>query len=417
MAKLMNVELKRIRKTVYIVTALLLAAVVILFWLLTRSFVTITLSPRTATFWLDNTEIKPVAGEVKINTSVGNHMIRVESDGYTGQNIQLSFGRGFNKKVDINLAQTPRPVTINNNSTLLTKGTNFNDGYYLANNTIYKLKVGLDEQNVVTVLENRPVSQAKVSDTQEIIWSPSKDLAILRHSSRITLFDFMKYDFINQTESPWGGSDIGSIAWAPDNSRIAYSYAPTSGERSLIFANITNTQIERVLNFTEAGIENPTLRWSPDSEWLLIIPHSKDQTKNKIYLFNAYTRKLKTAVEEGGQVDASFSPDNNKIVYATKSSGNLSDLYLMDKNGDNKKKLNVEADPETISWTNDSKNIIIANTDQSSSVIYEYNIDLLAPLGFEITGLDAKIGTIMITDDSKLLLYESNNNVYAIKVN
>lgn len=411
----MNVELIKVKKTVYVVILILSLSVCLLVWLLSRSFVTIEISPRTASFWLDGTEQKVIAGEVKVNTSIGDHLVRVEADGYVGQNATYNFGRGFSKKIIIALSELQTPTSISNDSTLLSKGTNFNDGYYLANNTLYRLKVGLDDNSNVSVLENQAITENKITDVKSIIWSPTKELALLRHSNSVTLFDFMKYDFIHQTESAWGGSDIGSITWSPDNSRIAYYYAPSSGERSLIFANITNTEIERVYNFKNSDIENPILHWSPDSKWLLIIPQNSDATKNNIYLFNSYNRTIKTLTDDGYKTDASFSPDNNTILYASNYGSTKAEIYKMDKNGDNKIDLGFQNDFGAIAWTSDSANLIVASEDNNSS-IYEYNIETKNQQGFVVNNLGTKISTVSITDDGKILIYQAGGRIYALGV-
>lgn len=415
----MNVELIKIKRTVYIVGAILIVATGLAVWFFTRSFVSVSVSPRASKVWLDGKEIKVIAGSASFNTSTGSHLLKAEAENFIGQNEAVSFGRGLNKKITITLTETPRPVQINASGILLMKGGDFNDGYYLSANTIYKTKVGLDGNGNVAVSENRPITDAKINDTKEIIWSPNKDLALMRHSSGISLFDFMKYDFVHQTDTPWGGQDIGSIAWSPDNSKIAYYYVPASGEKSLIFANIINTDIVRVANFAQLNIENPILRWSPDSEWLLIIPRNKNASDNKIYLFNTYSREIKSVTDTGGQIDAVFSPDSNHILFNTASRDGLPELNLMDKDGSGKTDLKIQANLKTVAWTKDSKNIIVAATDPKTKVqsIFRFDTERAAGSGFSIKDLgNINIQSIAFSDDGKLLLYETNNSIYALKV-
>ena len=415
----MNVELTKIKKTVYIVGFLLIVAAGLAVWFFTRAFVTITVSPRTASVTLDGKQLKVIAGETSINTSTGNHHLKIETDNYIGQNETVTFGRGLNQKITVTLAQTPRPVQLNSTGVFLMKGSDFNDGYYLSANTIYKTKVGVDDKGDVNIIENRPITEAKINDVREIIWSPTKDLALMRHSNNISLFDFMKYDFVHQTDSAWGGNDIGSIAWSPDNSKIAYYYAPASGEKSLVFANLINTEMTRVANFAELNIENPLLRWSPDSEWLIIVPRNKDAGQNKIYLFSTYSRTIKTVTDVGDQVDAIFSPDSSHILYNTSTGNDLPELNLMDKDGNNKIDLKVKANLSTVAWTKDSKSIIVALADPSTKMqaIFRFDTEKVTENGFSIKDLgNIIIKSIAYSDDGKLILYEANNAIYALKV-
>ncbi len=427
----MNVELKKIKRTVYVVGFLLIAATVAAVWFFTRSFVTIDVSPRTANVILDGKELKVIAGEVGINTSTGNHQLKIEADNYISENETIILKRGFNAKISVSLAATPRPIQINSTGVFLMKGSDFNDGYYLSASTIFKTKIGVGDNGNLNVIENRPITGAVVNDVKEMIWSPDKQLALLRHSNGITLFDFMKYDFVHQTDTPWGGNDIGSIAWSPDNSKIAYYYTPSTGERSLIFANTTNTEITRVVNFApeggpvgaQLGIENPVLRWSPDSQWLTIIPQNKKTADNKIYLFNTYSRMMKTLTDTGNQTGAVFSPDSNHILYSTgdaSSSKKLPELYLMNKDGSEKIDLKIRANLDAVTWTKDSKNIVVATTDQNTKTqtVFRFDTEKVMDSGFAITNLgNIQIESIAFSDDGKLLLYEVKNAIYALKVN
>ena len=417
----MNVELKKIKRTVYIVGLLLIAATVISVWFFTRSFVTIAVSPRTASVLLDGKELKVIAGEVGINASVGDHQLKIGATNFISENRTVTLHRGLNKKLSIALTATPRPIEINDAGSLLIKGSDFNDGYYLSDHTIYKTKVGVSENGSINVVENRPITGSVINDTKEIVWSPDKQLALLRHSSGIGMFDFMKYDFVHQTEIPWGGSDIGSIAWSPDNSKIAYFYAPATGEKSLIFTNVLNTEITRILNFNQLGIEKPTLHWSPDSEWLIIVPHNKNSTENKIYLLNTYSRELKTVVDSGGNVDAVFSPDSNRIIYSVATSGQtLPQLFLMKKDGSEKIDMKIQANLDAVVWTKDSQNVVVATTDTATKkqTIFRFDTINVVESGFAITNLgESKIQSIAFSDDGKLLLYETNDSIFALKVN
>jgi len=421
----MNVELKKIKKTIFFTGLIVVVAVSGLIWFLTRAFVSVAVSPRNAIVYLDGKKLKTSLGEVPINASTGEHSISIEADNYVGQNKTVVFNRGFNKKLEVNLSSVGQPALVNENTRFLSKGDDFNAAYYLSDQTLYKTKVGLNDQGSASIVENRAITDNVIKNVNEIIWSPTKQLALFRKSNgKITIFDFMKYDFVHQTETAWGSSDIGSIAWAPDNSRIAYYYTTENGEKSLIFTNVQNKSQERVANFAKLGIENPILKWSPDSQWLLVIPRNKDYDKNKIYLFNAYLRTIKAITDTGGNLDANFSPDGNKILYSTysKTEGNpvTSILLIMDKDGNNKRDLGVRADLDKVEWSKDSQKIVVAtlNQENNGESIFLFDTSDKQKDGFSINNLGTEyVDNIVLSDDVDILMYEAGGRISAIKVN
>lgn len=422
----MNIEIKKLTREIYWTIGIIVFAVLVLFWFFSRSFATLSISPSEATVTIDNAPVQlSSAGIAHKNLTPGLHNVSVQAEGYIGVSQDIDFSRGFMKTIKITLKSMPNPVKISSSSAFLARGTDFNDSYYLGDDskTIYKMKVGTADDGTVSILDNKPITEAKLGDITEIIWSPSKDLALFRKLNKIDLFDFMKYDFVNQTEIGWGSTDIGSIAWSPDNSKIAYYYAPGSGERSLIFANVTNTNVERVANFKELGIENPLLRWSPDSRWLLVIPRNKNTAENKIYLFDAYSRTIKTLTDGGNQLDANFSPDSNKIVYSSYSkdaSGSVNSIVsIMNADGSNQRSLDLRASLNKIVWMKDARYIIVAAPDAAThkESIFKFDTEGKETAGFIVPAIgNVYVTSLAISDDGKIVLYQSASNIYALKV-
>jgi len=420
----MHKEIKKLTRSVYLIIASIVVAFSLLLWFLVNSFVTVILTPPSAAVHVDGKAMRYTSfGKLRLTLPPGQHTITAEADGYAGRSEKIILRRGFNKSITLGLKEQAKPVEVSASATMLEKGNDFNDNFYLGNDgkTLFKLKVSLDSEGNISLLENRPVTSGRLSGVKEIIWSPTKELALLRKSDMVTLFDLKKYDFVNQTETPWG-EDIGSIAWSPDNSKIAYYYSPPSGEKSLIFANLTNTEINRMLNLKELNIENPILRWSPDSEWLMIIPRDVDESKNKIYMFNAYTRNFSELTDTGNQIDAAFSPDSNKIIYATYSKDSSSPvdtvLSVMDRDGANKRSLDLRAELTKTAWLKDSDNLVVATYDigTKKESIFKFNTSTKSISGFLLKDLgDIFINSISITDDNRIVVYEDNSGIFAVK--
>lgn len=426
----MHTEIKKLTRSIYLTISIVGVTLVILFWIVSHSFLSVDLKPSDATFSIDGTFIEASAsGTIMRFISPGTHVIEVEADGYLGFSQEINFKRGFPKKISITLKTSPEPLAISEGGEFLTKGNDFNDVFFLEGAVLHRARLKA-AAGKVTILENRNITAESIYDASEMIWSPSKEIALLRNSSGIDIFDLKKYDFVNQTEELWG-NNIGSIAWSPDNSKVAYYYASGTGEKSLVFANLTNSEMNRVVDFTEYSIDNPLLRWSPDSEWLLIIPRNEDKEQNKIYLYNAYSRTISTIADTGNQLDANFSPDGKKILYSTYSKdpfGSVNSLLsIMDTKapdmvaeyGVNKKTLGVRAELAKTAWNKDSVNIIVATLDEEtgSESIFQFDTAKKEKSGFIARDLgDIYIQKVTSTDDNKVIIYQDEDGIFAINV-
>jgi hypothetical protein len=420
----MNKEIKKLVMSVYTTVLITIFAAVVIFWFFSRSFATIHVVPTEATITLDNGQTTEVTnGSLRVNLTPGIHSVSVTADKYIGQTKDITFGRGFSKQINFDLKEVPSPTQITTSGTLLAKGNDFNSAYYLGGTgkVLYKIGVTLDENDVIRIKQNRPITDEKLGGIEAITWSPTGELALFKKGTNAFLFDFMRYDFIHQTETLWA-NNVGQIAWSTDNTEVAYIYTG-NGENSLILSNFTNTSVDRVADLRDYGIENPLLRWSPDSETLLLIPRNKDADTNKIYAFSVYSRKLKLITDSGNQTDAVFSPDSSKVLYSTYSKDPQSRtpyvISVMKKDGTEKKSLEIRAEINKIGWNKDSKNIIVANYDDvtKQEVVYNFDTDQKLQSGFSISNFgDLVINSLLLTDDNKIILFETNMGIYALKV-
>lgn len=411
--------------------SLLIVAIVILSSLLSRSYLKITVDPPVAEVTVNNKVIGlDSRGFAQAKVPPGDAIIKVAADGYIGFSQKVTFNRGRSSAYQVSLHKNPTEFKISdsdaasNNVQFISGADEQNAIFYLANSssTLYKTKFAVDDAGNISTVFNNSISNPPLSGIKNIIWSPKRDAAIFKKDSGVyTFFDFKKYNFVSQSEVKYG-DNIGDLAWSPDDSKIAYYYAPPSGEKSLIFADNTNTNINRVANLTDAGIDNPYLAWSPDSEWLIVIPRNKDITQNKIYLFNAYTRSFATANNSGSNIEAMFTPDSQKIIYSASSDDPANPVKqmvsIMDKNGDNKQSLNLRAYISKISFFNTDQNKIAVatyDTDSRTESIFVYDVSAKAKAGFEID-LPAKayVKEMTVDQQDEILYYIANDKFYVL---
>jgi len=416
-------KIRKFQRATRLIFVFFLFLIIILVWFFSRAYFSINVSPNSVTVLVDNSPVRiNRSGHGRIFSSPGDHTVKIESDGYIGTTREITFKRGFTTKLDVSLKEMPKQELLESSGKFLSRGKESNEFLYLGNGgtTLIRATVNSDNNGGLTI-SKQALTDKRLSGISEIVWSPNNDLALFRVGDRINIFDFQKYDFVNQTETLFG-QNIGSFAWAPDNSKIAYYYAPPGGEKSLIFSNFDNSEQTRFLNLNDDNlkIEDPLLKWSPDSRWLLLIPRGKQYDQNKIYLLDTYSKLIKVLTTNGDQINASFSPDGSKIVYSTYSfdiSGGAPYLLsIMDQNGENQRSLGLRVDLDKTIWDIDSKNLILTTTNSQLDTNYisvyntgtvQKNSDFLSLSG------NQKVLLLQISSDGKIITYQTGNGIYA----
>ena len=413
----MNHHLHKLNQMKYTLLLVVVAAVLGLIWFLNQSFVTITISPTAAKLSIDNAPLLVSRkGVGKTTLMPGLHTVKLEADNYLTFSQEVNFKRGQKINLKYTLKAKPEITSIEAGARFIAPGKEAGDIFYLngAGTTLYRAKLTLGTDNKVTSAVD-PITSGRLSGINQIIWSPSKDLAIFKKNDGAYLFDFQKYDFVHQTENLWS-KDIGDIAWAPDNSKIAYFSNP-NGEKSLIFANTTNTEKTRIANLADLNIDNPFLAWSPDSQYLIVIPRNKNYDENKIYLYDTYSGSLNSVNDIGDQMSAKFSPDSSKILYSSYSKGSGdTDPYIisvMNKDGSEQKNLDIRTSTDNIVWI-DNNTILAAEYSRSGESATFSTKNLTSKTGQEtVQSLEAKIvNSVLLLSDNSIAIYENGDGVF-----
>lgn len=372
-------------------------------WYMSRGYAYIKVAPRNAQVSIDGLAFKVNSkGIYKKAVTPGTHSIEIAVNGYVGQAKNVNFRHGIKTTLNANLVELPTAKLLEKKGKFLFADK---DGfYYLGSNDSILYKGEVDKEK--NTIKTRPLTDAKLTNIKDIFWSPARDLALFRKTdNKVDLFDFKKYDFINQTEVPWS-DPVGDIAWAPDNSKIAYYFA-NANENSLIFANVTNSDKERVINFDNFGIKNPALHWSSDSQYLLIVPRNKNKDENKIYVFNSYTRSLRQLTDGGNFSDATFL--NNTKILAMENDG--SSVLINRENPSDQKDLGFKTWPENVQVLDDNYAYILT----TKNSLFKLNSTSGKKEGISIEKLsDGNVDLSAVYNEGKIIIYQTSLGIFVV---
>ena len=384
-----------------------------------RAKVEIEVSPDSSVVTLDNRPAQLSDGKAKFYAILGDHTLKVEADDYVGYKEEIELKRGSNYSKKITLQKAPSPIEIGANVQYI--AIKDNEVYYQdgGDKLFYKIKIAFDAGGQPQVEAKQAITSEPIAVVDAMIWSPTKELVALKRGAVVSMLDFKKYDFVGQNETVFG-ADIGDIVWSPDNSRLAYYYAPSLGERSIIFADKTNSVMTRAANLKELGIENPFLVFSPNSKWLAIIPRNKNYDQNKIYLMNVYSKEIKTLIDNGNQKELTFSLDSQKIIYSTFSANQQNsvqrELYVAKIDGSEKKKLAVSAKAtDSLFWSDTDKIFLHQSLDGCKLKLLDFSS--LEVIDFYFKGQnDSNISEILLNDQKSGAIFVAKGKLYFVKL-
>ena len=164
-------KLKVNPKTLYIALAIVVVALLILVWLLNRSGLKVNVDPKNAIVTIDNIPIVVRNnGFASTTLSPGNHILKVEADGYISQIIELNLKRARTIDKEVSLQKTPKAYSISDTTTdaknvqFISEGDDFNTVFYYADNAsaLYKAKF------TVNGVPRDPVNNVR-ADTNEFV--------------------------------------------------------------------------------------------------------------------------------------------------------------------------------------------------------------------------------------------------------
>jgi hypothetical protein len=386
-----------IKIILYVLAGLIIIGIVLYIFVFRYGSLAVNPTPVTAKTTVNNDSL---SGPGKFRLANGTYNVKIESDGYVPYITQVNIKSASTLSINAVLKQTPVPKKLySQNINFLTKGLE-DSLLFLSNGgkTLYRMNnITTDKQDVI------PITPDTFSDLTEINWSPDKNLAVMKKNASTFLYDFKRYDLLHQEISSWPDG-VGEVAWSPDGAYIAYYFNPSGGEKTIIRADKSNSNQERLYNLKDSEISDPKLVWSADGKYIILVT-------DNIYLLNVYTKELKKIVDQKKVNDAVFTPDSQSIIYS-----NSKGLFLTDLTGQIERNLEAITSTAKIVFYSDTKEFLAAipKTGKSDSLLKinyetgetkEYYYDQSSATNFT---------NMVISSDKKTLFYQNMSNLYSL---
>jgi hypothetical protein len=333
-------------------------------------------SPESATVLINKIE-QP---SHRLTLKPGSYDLTVSFTGYVTYQGSITLKRGQKLVLPILLKQVPTATLLTTNLNTVPQFFDAtHDVYFMGTNntTLYRTRNLVGEAGVKV--------EAMTSNTllgaEKVAVRPDGEVALIKMSDGIYLYDFKRYDFLNQSKTLWG-TNIDDFAWSPNNLQVAYTYYGANGEQSLMLSDIQNNNQRREIDLTKDKIDHPSIAWSDDSRHLLLVAKSTQTKTNYIYTYDLFIKKFAQLTEVGEVEGAKWSPDGEYIAYVAPgrdSAGSTTNIaWIAKSDGSGVTPLNVAVSSiSKLCWENNSTGVIVASNNTDGSIKLQ-SVDLSA---------------------------------------
>jgi len=140
-----------------------------------------------------------------------------------------------------------------------------------------------------------------------------------------------------------GVGDIVSVAWSPDDQRIAYAMNTGSPQEYEIFTMDTNGRNHIKISQKLQGIGG-SVDWSPDGKSLLV--YAGPFGDKDIFEIEVETGEYIQLTDGGNNAGASYSPNGDYIVFNSLRNNDQADLYIMEADGSGLRQITNNPEPD-----------------------------------------------------------------------
>lgn len=303
------------KKTIFsVIGGIIVLGLIVFFVFFWKATISISVEPNTAQITIDEFAAQ---GNLTAKLNPGEYPLNVQLTNFIPLNETVLLGINEKKNLTINLKPLPQPTKLSDhNAQFMVLDHERQSLLFIdpTKKTAYRLQIS-DFKNLK--IDN--ITPTRIEAVKNFNWSPSRLLAFWEQKDRVMIYDFKRYDLVTQTTLtlPKG---IQSPDWRPDGQKIAYYFESSTGERTLIRANLDNSNPERIFNFTNTEIRNPLISWSPDGQKILVL------TK-KIHVLDVFSKQLTELKTKNAVAEAMWLPNSTQLIFRD-TAGKLSLINL-----------------------------------------------------------------------------------------
>lgn len=175
------------------------------------------------------------------------------------------------------------------------------------------------------------MSDQKFYSVNNVIWSPTKDKAILEYPDGSKIM----YDFTNEKQYTLP-SQYEDISFAPSGREISFKYVTDDEDQNwLAVANADGTGMQGV-EFMHDETDKFAASYSPTGQIIGTFTESTSGETQEVYLIGKYGENFKSFKVDGKGFESQWSPNGQQLLYSAHSSKTdyMPSLWVVDASGE-----------------------------------------------------------------------------------
>ncbi len=256
-------------------------------------------------------------------------------------------------------------------------------------------------------LSEKSVSSVPLANLIKTIWAPSrKEVVSIFYYPSGSHYKYFNYKTKASVDL---GTDIKSLVFSPDGSRVAY-FGGKNGSQGIFISQPDGSSFKKLL---PSRLENAEVYWPSDN-----LIYFKTDTGNGSELYSlSVAREVNKILDSKDGLEVKWSGDGSRILFSQKTELGIG-LFYKDLSSGSETPLNVSTSALKCDWGIDGKTIVcgVPRSSASGDEFYEIGLDGIKKL---ISSPTSKINTAELflsgLDDYIVVLNGLDNKLYVLK--